>query len=195
MADECATFWCYIVRVIWGFPGGVVAGVTLMTSIEWILQRIFAAPKLYLQCEQIVDDDGASLTCIVGNMAIENRFLRWLRIRRDEPLIYGTFDIYECGMNKLIANDVPIRFNEEDGNTTGTITLRGHIVEGFNMIIRYKDETWINNGDKQIPIERNRYRALIRIYYEDNKFLAEATFLNTQKLEWDVNPLVVLKES
>ena len=183
------SFWDKVWQIVSGFPGGIIAGIAAMSSVQWALQIAFGQPKLSVSLQEGGDNSNGDLHCSVCNQQIYNRPLRRLGVKRESPTLFGSFDVCKSELREIIVDQATIYFyvdgDDDEKILSKRATLDSFLPVRFDIAHRLDNQTWLEAGKtKGSLISNNQYELTARLCYGNEMFMFKAQFICAQNLYW-----------
>jgi len=80
----------------------IIALALAIVALPTVFQMFFGRPQLRIVFEETDIDIGRRLECRIYNVAVQNRILKLIGVRRDQAVISTTFCVREAGSNVVL---------------------------------------------------------------------------------------------
>ena len=185
----------------WSFWLSIVALVISVVSLPATFQMLWGGPRLGAEVIDVYAGGVKALQVHVHNESVMNRFLRAMRVHREQTDIFGRFSVAEAGSGKIILGSTRIEFETEKENGR-QVTLASFLPAIFVPAVYREDQVIIIldddlNSARNIKLDQGRYRITCSIYYLHCSFKFTAEFLvgaTISEFYWSGEPKILRRK-
>lgn len=161
-----------------GLLGVVLALVALPTAF----QMFFGRPTIEFVCSVEHGDKGSILQCRLLNPAIENRFLKWLGVRREAAYIHAAYKIWSQETGELIVDlTAPLLVSTTDN--AQALELRPTLFGVTFALVLCNQQGVFALAEKPnkevIRLDPGNYNAPVVVFCGEKRFVKNCAFVVT----------------